>query len=88
MHRGRTAATALRWCFVVLVCTLCMPVQPLDQFHEVWAVMDHKSKLVDIEAGVGVGLTAGSDRVTLKLMLSRDLNSRHPPAPPESKTPN
>jgi hypothetical protein len=50
--------------------------------------MDHKSKLVDIEAGVGVGLTAGSDRVTLKLMLSRDLNSRHEPAPAESKTPN
>ena len=59
-----------------------------DQFHEVWAVMDHKSKIVDIEAGVGVGLTAGSDRVTLKLMLSRDLNSRHRPATPDSKIPN
>jgi hypothetical protein len=52
-------------------------IAPLnDQFHEVWAVMDHSSKLVDIEAGVGVGLTAGSDRLTLKLMLSRDLNSK------------
>ena len=45
-----------------------------DQFHEVWAVFDHNSKIVDVEAGVGLGLTAGSDRWTLKLMLSRDLN--------------
>jgi len=50
--------------------------------------MDHKSKIVDIEAGVGLGLTAGSDQVTLKLMLSRDLNSRHRPATPDSKIPN
>ncbi len=47
-----------------------------DQFHEVWAVMDHSSKFLDVEAGVGVGLTAGSDRLTFKLMLSRDLNRR------------
>jgi hypothetical protein len=45
-----------------------------DQFHEVWAVMDHESKIVNIEAGVGLGVTADADRVTLKLMLSRDLN--------------
>jgi hypothetical protein len=53
-------------------------IQPLhDQFHEVWAVMDHTSnKFVNIEAGVGMGLTAGSDRLTFKLMLSRDLNPR------------
>jgi hypothetical protein len=49
-----------------------------DQFHEAWAVMDHTSnKLINIEAGVGLGLTAGSDRLTLKVMLSRDLNPRH-----------
>jgi len=47
-----------------------------DQFHEVWAVMDHSAKLVNIEAGVGVGVTSGADRLTFKLMLSRDLN--HP----------
>lgn len=46
------------------------------QFHEVWAVMDHNSKLVNIEAGVGVGVTAGADKLTFKLMMSRDLN--HP----------
>ncbi|MGH9691620.1 MAG: hypothetical protein ACRD4C_11145 [Candidatus Acidiferrales bacterium] len=45
-----------------------------DQFHEVWAVMDHESKFVDVETGVGFGLTAGADKLTLKLMLSRDLN--------------
>jgi len=30
--------------------------------------------VVDIEAGVGFGLTNSSDNVTLKLMESRDLN--------------
>lgn len=45
-----------------------------DQFHQVWGVFDHIGKLVNIEAGVGVGVTAGSDKVTMKLMLSRDLN--------------
>lgn len=45
-----------------------------DQFHEVWAVMDHHSKIVDIETGVGVGVTNGADQLTFKLMLSRDLN--------------
>jgi hypothetical protein len=37
--------------------------------------MDRASKkFINIEAGVGFGLTSSSDRVTLKLMLSRDLN--------------
>ncbi len=45
-----------------------------QQFHEVWAVMDHNNKIVNIEAGVGVGYTGGADRLTFKLMLSRDLN--------------
>ena len=45
-----------------------------NQFHEVWAVMDHYSKIVDIEAGVGVGVTGGADKLTFKLMFSRDLN--------------
>jgi hypothetical protein len=45
-----------------------------DQFHEVWAVMDRSSKILTIEAGVGVGVTPGADKLTFKLMLSRDLN--------------
>jgi hypothetical protein len=45
-----------------------------DQSHQVYAVVDHNSKFLDIEAGVGFGLTGSSDKLTLKLMLSRDLN--------------
>lgn len=47
-----------------------------DQFHEVWGVFDRSGKIWDIEAGAGVGLTAGSDRWTLKLMISRDINTK------------
>jgi hypothetical protein len=47
-----------------------------EQFQEVWAVVDHSSKIVDIETGIGVGVTGGADKWTLKLMLSRDLNSK------------
>jgi len=49
---------------------------PNNQFQEIWAVMDHNAKALNIEAGVGFGVTAGADRLTFKLMLSRDLNSR------------
>jgi hypothetical protein len=45
-----------------------------EQSHQIWAVMDHSGKFLNIETGVGFGLTAASDKVTLKLMLSRDLN--------------
>jgi hypothetical protein len=44
------------------------------QSHQLWAVVDHITKFLNIEAGVGFGLTDASDKVTLKLMLSRDLN--------------
>lgn len=47
-----------------------------QQFHETWGVVDRNSKLLSIETGVGVGWSAGADRLTLKLMLSHDLNSR------------
>ena len=46
-----------------------------QQFHETWAVVDRSSRRINIEAGVGVGWSGGADRLTLKLMLSRDLNS-------------
>lgn len=45
-----------------------------DQSHQFYFVTDHAVKGVDVEAGVGLGVTAGSDRLTLKLILSRDLN--------------
>ena len=40
-----------------------------------------------VEAGVGVGYTAGGDRLTFKIMLSRDLNKKHEPPSPEAKPP-
>jgi hypothetical protein len=49
---------------------------PHDQFQEIWAVVDHNCKTLNIEAGVGFGVTAGADKLTFKLMVSRDLNSR------------
>jgi len=49
---------------------------PHQQFQQVYGVFDHSTKWVDIEAGVGIGVTAGTDKVTLKLMLSKDLNSK------------
>jgi hypothetical protein len=45
-----------------------------DQFHEFWAVLDHHGKYVDIETGVGVGVTAGADKLTFKLIITRELN--------------
>jgi hypothetical protein len=50
-----------------------------DQSHQLWAVFDHTSKILNIEAGVGFGLTNASDKLTVKLMLSRDLNSPRQP---------
>jgi hypothetical protein len=47
-----------------------------DQFHEVWAVLNHTGKGVNIETGVGVGVTGSSDKLTFKLMISRDLNAK------------
>jgi len=51
------------------------------QFHEVWATTDYSGKKflgkflgLTVETGVGYGLTAASDKWTLKLMLSRNLN--------------
>ena len=58
-----------------------------DQFHEVWAVFDHNTKIVNIEAGVGVGYTGGADRLTFKLMVSRDLNRKREPKGPQAKPP-
>ena len=45
-----------------------------EQSHQIWGVFDHSTRIVNIEAGIGIGLTSSSDKVTLKLMLSRDLN--------------
>jgi hypothetical protein len=45
-----------------------------EQSHQLFGVIDHTTKSgFEIEAGVGVGLTDASDRLTLKLILARDL---------------
>jgi hypothetical protein len=46
-----------------------------QQFHETWGVADWNAGFLNVEAGVGVGWSGGADRLTMKLMLSRDLNS-------------
>ena len=46
-----------------------------QQFHETWAVVDRNGGFLHVETGVGVGWSGGADRLTLKLMVSRDLNS-------------
>jgi hypothetical protein len=45
-----------------------------EQFHQLYGVLNRSGKFLDIEIGVGFGLTGASDKLTLKLMLSRDLN--------------
>jgi hypothetical protein len=47
-----------------------------EQAHQLFGVVDRSWKGWDIEAGVGVGLTDATDRLTLKLILARDLNKR------------
>ncbi len=44
-----------------------------QQSHQIWAVVDRGGTL-SVEAGAGVGLTDASDKFTLKLILSIDLN--------------
>jgi hypothetical protein len=47
---------------------------PTQQVHQLYGVVDRGWKTWDIEGGVGVGLTHGSDTLTFKLILSRDLS--------------
>ena len=53
------------------------------QLHEVWATTDYsgtKFPGLSVETGIGYGLTGASDKWTLKLMFSRNLNV-HPSGP-------
>jgi hypothetical protein len=45
-----------------------------DQSHQLFAVVDHAIGKVAVEAGMGFGLTPGTDKLTFKLILSSDLN--------------
>jgi hypothetical protein len=44
-----------------------------QQQHQLFGVFDYLGKPWSIEGGVGVGLTSASDRLVIKLILSRDL---------------
>jgi hypothetical protein len=45
-----------------------------SQGHQLFAVVDHSGASLDVEAGVGFGLSNATDRLTFKLILSRDFN--------------
>jgi hypothetical protein len=47
-----------------------------EQSHQVYGVVDHTGKALDIEAGIGFGVTGASDKMTFKLIVSRDLNKK------------
>ena len=44
------------------------------QSHQLFAVVDYSGAPMDVEAGLGFGLTPASDNLVLKLILSKDLN--------------
>ena len=44
-----------------------------QQTHQLFGVVDFNSKPINVEFGVGFGLNAATDGLTLKLILSRDL---------------
>ncbi|MEP7354814.1 MAG: hypothetical protein ABI824_16415 [Acidobacteriota bacterium] len=47
-----------------------------EQSHQIFAVFNRSTSFVDIEAGIGVGVTGASDKLALKLLLSKDLHVR------------
>jgi len=49
---------------------------PSEQAHQLYAVFDKTFGSIDIEGGVGIGLTDATDRVTLKLLVAHDFNKK------------
>jgi hypothetical protein len=45
--------------------------------HQLYGVVDRAGSTWDIEVGAGVGLTESADTFTLKLIVARDLYTRH-----------
>ena len=45
-----------------------------DQAHMIYGVVNHTFKFLEVEAGVGIGVTSATDKVTMKLLLIKDLN--------------
>jgi hypothetical protein len=50
------------------------PFTTSNQSHMLYGVVNHTMRFLEIEAGVGFGLTSATDKVTLKLLLIKDLN--------------
>lgn len=46
---------------------------PDQQSQQLFGVVDYKGETINVEAGLGFGLTQASDGLVVKLMLSRDL---------------
>jgi hypothetical protein len=47
-----------------------------EQAHQLFGVVNHTFGTVDVEAGLGVGLTNATDRLTFKVILAHDFNKR------------
>jgi len=47
---------------------------PSQQQHQLFGVIDYNGKPWSVEAGFGFGMTDATDRIVLKLILSRNLN--------------
>jgi hypothetical protein len=45
-----------------------------QQSHQLFAVVDYSGAALEVEAGLGFGLTPASDNLVLKLILSKDLD--------------
>ena len=46
------------------------PFSRAAQAQSIFAVADYSAPLVDVESGIGFGLTKASDKVVLKLILA------------------
>lgn len=51
-----------------------------EQQHNIYGVVDFKVGRFDVNAGVGYGLTPGSDRLMAKVIIGTDLNEGEPSA--------
>jgi hypothetical protein len=56
--------------------TFANPASGGEQAHQLFGVVNHTFGSLDVEAGIGVGLTDATDRLTFKLLLARDFNKR------------
>ena len=55
-----------------------------EQQHNIYAVVDFKIGRFDVNAGVGYGLTPGSDRLMAKMIIGTDLTEGEPSKSPQA----